>query len=79
MVTYDWRRCPYPNQAPSGPANYGPLGADVGTRAADLPLDIGPFPPSQSLIDTTVGCPPDMFAWTVAGVAALMLLSGKKR
>lgn len=77
MVTYDWRRCPYPNQAPTGPANYGPLGADVGFRDAGLPLEGGPYPPSMSIIDTSVGCPPDMLAWTAAGLLGLMLISKK--
>jgi hypothetical protein len=73
MVTYDWRRCPYPNQAPPGPANYGPLAADVGTRAV-----AGPFDPSQYFMGSTAeGCPPDMMAWTIACVLAFIAL-GKK-
>lgn len=68
MVTFDWRRCPYPNQAPDGPVSYGPLATDVGSRATDMP-PWGVIAPGQSIVGSTAhGCPPDYFAWAAAGV-----------
>lgn len=72
MVLYDWRRCPAQLQPPQGPADYGPLAADIGTRT------FGDFPPSPNVeIDS---CPESANpVWYLAAGALVMAFMGRKK
>lgn len=50
VITYDWRQCPADLPPPQGPAYYGPLAADVGTRS------FGEFEPAPDV--ELENCPP---------------------
>jgi hypothetical protein len=71
MVIFDWRRCPAQLVPPPGPADYGPLAADIGTRT------FGDWAPSPDVyledcpgISMTEGLAP----FAIGGVLAWVLL-----
>jgi hypothetical protein len=74
MISYDWRQCPPDLPPPQGPAYYGPLAADVGTRT------YGEFEPAP---DVEMDSCPDCGlggngVMILGGLALLMFLMGKK-
>lgn len=74
MISYDWRQCPPELPPPQGPAYYGPLASDVGTRT------FGEFEPAPDVemesCESGLGVGGGIML--LGGLALLAMVFGKK-